>query len=120
MKKLLLSSFVVLSALTAQYVYSGDCCRDTQCSPEDSCDVEITSRSYFAARPRFQSESPEMVSAFRFDRNMKGQHHGSFQAVLFGGKTVNHDDLARYFFPFGKTSLFVDERIGSGLEQSAA
>ncbi len=117
MKKLLLSSLVVLSALTAQTA-NADCCRN-ECTPENSCDYEITSRSYLAPRPNFQSASPELIAAFRFDRNQVGERHSAVQAVLFGGKTTNDRDLARYFLPFGKTDLIVDERIGSGLSVPA-
>ena len=44
-----------------------DCCR-TECTVDNSCDCEITSRSYLAVRPLFQSASPEKVSGFRSDR----------------------------------------------------
>ncbi len=87
-----------------------DCCR-TESPPKDSCDCEITSRSYLAVRPLFQSASPEMISGFRSDRlhSKEDGWHGAAQAVIFGSKTTNTRDLARYFFPFCKTELVVEE-----------
>lgn len=94
---------------------ANDCCR-TECTPKNSCDCEITSRSYLAVRPNFQSESPEMISGFRSNRlhAREGGQHGAAEVVLFGSKSNNEDDLARYFFPFCKTELIVDERVGLG------
>ncbi len=79
----------------------------------DSCDFKATSKSFLSIHPPFQSNSPEMVSAFRDDRMhiRKDGKHGTAQLVLFGSKTTNEEDLARYFFPFGKTSLAVSEFI---------
>lgn len=106
----LLFGVVVGSTLMAE-----DCCR-TECSPENSCDYEITSRSFLALRPNFQSASPEMISGFRSNRlhAREDGRHGAAEAVVFGSKSTNDRDLARYFFPNGKTELIVDERIGLG------
>jgi hypothetical protein len=75
----------------------------------DSCDCEATSKTYLAVRPHFQSASPELVSAFRSDRMNAREDgkHGAIQFVLFGSKSTNSHDLARYFFPFCKTQLRV-------------
>jgi hypothetical protein len=91
----------------------GDCCR-VECTPDDSCDYEISSRSYLSVRPHFLSHSPEMISGFRSDRlRIPEDGHGvAMQAVLYGSQSVNERDIARYFFPFGKSVLIVDERIG--------
>ncbi len=92
-----------------------DCCL-VDCVPDDSCDCEYTSRSYLFVRPQFQSASPEKVSGFRNDRYdaREDGRHGAAQVAVFGGKSTNCEDLARYFFPFCKTVLYVDERVGSG------
>lgn len=84
-----------------------------------SCECEITSRSFLTVRSHFHSWAPEYVSAFRYDRNHAKPDgiHGAVQFVVFGSQSTNPCDLARYFFPFCKTSLIVDERILVGLEK---
>ena len=109
-----LHSLLLLSLVgTISIQASDDCCR-TECTTDDSCDYEITSRSYLSVRPHFLSHSPEMISGFRSDRlRIPEDGNGvAAQAVLFGSQTVNDRDLARYFLPCGKTVLIVDERIG--------
>jgi hypothetical protein len=66
-----------------------------------------TSKSYLAIPPNFQSQQPELISAFRHDRIHAREEgrHGAIQFVLFGGKSYNSDDLARYFMPFGNTNM---------------
>ena len=86
----------------------------------DSCDYEANSRSYLAVRPHFQSASPEMVSAFRYDRThaRESGKHSAIQFVAFGSKSTNNDELARYFLSCAKTSLVVAsaDSIASGVE----
>jgi len=55
-----------------------------------------------------------MISGFRSDRlRIPEDGHGvAMQAVLFGSDSVNQRDIARYFFPFRKSVLIVDERVG--------
>ncbi len=83
----------------------------------DSCrassyDVEYSGRSYIAIHPQFQSSSPEMVSGFRQQRLHAREEglRGAFQAVAFGGCSIENDKLQHYFTPFGKKTLIVDER----------
>ncbi len=73
----------------------------------------VTSRSHFSSRPQFQSASPEMVSPFRYQKNIaeKSSWGGSFQAVLFGGSSTDSDDLAEYLMPFGSSSVSVSENL---------
>lgn len=99
---LLLILFTVLSTS----LLANDCCR-TECSVKTSCDCENTSRSYLAIRPMFLSSSPEKVSGFRSDRLHAKEDgwHGTAEVALFGSKTTNDLELARYFFPFCKTDL---------------
>lgn len=107
MKKYLLGLWL-LSCASVLTTIADDC-------DADSCDCENISRTYLSVRPQFQSVMPEMVSGFRNDR-MHAREGGcgvAKEAVLFGGKSVNSDDLARYFFPFCKTSLIADEAIGA-------
>ena len=94
---------------------ANDCCR-TECTPKNSCDCEITSRSFLSIPPLFQSVRPEMIAGFRSDRLhfREDGRRGAVEAVVFGSKSTNDRDLARYFFPFCKTELIVDERIGLG------
>jgi hypothetical protein len=73
----------------------------------------VTSRSHFSSRPQFQSASPEMVSSFRYQKNIaeKSSWGGSFQTVLFGGASTDSDDLAEYLMPFGSSSATVSEDL---------
>ncbi len=101
---------LLLFAVVSGSLLAEECCR-TECAPDNSCDCEITSRSYLAIRPLFQSVDPLMISSFRSDRLHAKEDgwHGAAQLVVFGSKTTNDEDLARYFFPFCKTSLIVEE-----------
>ncbi len=109
MKRLNKSILLLLFAVVSGSLLATDCCR-TECTPDSSCDCEITSRSYLAVRPHFQSASPELISGFRSDRLHAKEDgwHGAAQLVIYGSKTTNDLDLARYFFPFCKTSLIVE------------
>jgi hypothetical protein len=73
----------------------------------DSSRLEATSKTTLAIHPLFVSQSPEMVSGFRNDRNLTRENGrgGAFQAVLFGSQTTEGKDLARYFFPDAQESL---------------
>lgn len=104
------NNFLVLLLVLVSGSLLADCCR-TECSVDSSCDCEITSRSYLAVRPLFQSASPEKVSGFRSDRLHAKEDgwHGTAEMAIFGSKSTNDLDLARYFFPFCKTSLIVEE-----------
>ena len=104
MKRFNLIALLLLSSATAQI--AADCCR-TECPPDNSCDVEYTSRSFLATRPAFLSASPEMISGFRSDRLHFRQDglHGTAEAVIFGNKSTDDRSLARYFFMNGKTDL---------------
>ncbi|HSC24624.1 MAG TPA: hypothetical protein VLB80_00200 [Candidatus Babeliales bacterium] len=77
----------------------------------DSSRLEATSKTTLAIHPLFVSQSPEMVSGFRNDRNQMREDGwgGAFQAVFFGSRTTNGDDLARYFFPDAQESLIAAE-----------
>ncbi|HLW72990.1 MAG TPA: hypothetical protein VKR54_02995, partial [Candidatus Babeliales bacterium] len=67
-------------------------------SCSDSSRLEATSKTTLSLHPLFVSQSPEMVSGFRNDRNQTRENGwgGAFQAVLFGSKTTEGDALARY------------------------
>ncbi len=115
MKRLSKSILLLLFAVVSGSLLATDCCR-TECSPDSSCDCEITSRSYLAIRPHFQSASPELISGFRSDRlhAKEDGSHGAAQVAIYGSKSTNDLDLARYFFPFCKTSLIVEEFNNTG------
>jgi hypothetical protein len=83
----------------------------------DSSLYEATSKTTLAIHPLFVSQSPEMVSGFRNDRNQTRENGrgGAFQAVLFGSRTTNSDDLARYFFPDAQESLLAVTDIATPL-----
>lgn len=78
----------------------------------NNCKAQTTSKTSLAnTQAPFSSVSPEMVAGFRIDRTYarKEGRHGTFQAVLFGSKSTNSKNLARYFFPHGKNVLIVAE-----------
>lgn len=69
------------------------------------------SHTFFSVRPHFQSGSPEREMFFRdgiLDEKENGWG-GAIEIVPYGGKSVNDCRLAKYFMPFGKTSLNVLE-----------
>ncbi|HXW85746.1 MAG TPA: hypothetical protein VEK38_00235 [Candidatus Bathyarchaeia archaeon] len=72
-----------------------------------------TSKTYLAVPPNFQSVQPELISGFRHDRTHAREegHQGAIQFVLFGGKSFNSDDLARYFMPFGNVFMTAGEAL---------
>src|SRR5688572_21087411 len=98
MKRFNLIALLLLSSVTAQIAAGSGCCR-TECPPDNSCDVEYTSRSYLFVRPAFLSASPEMISGFRSDRLHFREDglHGTAEAVVFGNKSTDDHSLARYF-----------------------
>lgn len=77
----------------------------------DSSRLEATGKTTLAIHPLFVSQQPEMVSSFRSERSHAREdgRGGMFQAVLFGSRTTNGDDLARYFFFDGREKLTVAE-----------
>lgn len=81
----------------------------------DSCDAEVTSKSYLVSRQPFLSHSPELVAGFRYDRPHAKEEgaRGAFQLVAFGNKSLNDDDLARYFLPYGKLEVPVSGAIAN-------
>jgi len=75
--------------------------------------LEITSRSYLNTVQPFQSMSPELITGFRSDRTNAREDgwHGAIQAVVLGGRSTKSEHTTRYFFPFGKTVLHVEEDL---------
>lgn len=69
------------------------------------------SHTFFNVRPPFVSGSPERESFFRdpFLDEREDGIGGAIELVPFGGKSVNDCRLAKFFMPFGKTSLNVFE-----------
>jgi len=76
---------------------------------------DAISQTFFSVRPQFQSMAPEMVSQFRGERSHARVDGvgGALQFVVFGGKSsgdgCSDNKLAKFFMPFGKTSLVVGE-----------
>ncbi len=114
MKKILLS--LLLLGSTAS-VFADTCCPE-ECCPEDSCALRAdscecvaSSQTYFNAHPHFQYHMPEHVAGFRQDRLFARDEGrgGALDVVLFGSRSTNSDDLARYFTPFCKKTLLVSE-----------
>ncbi|MCX5925560.1 MAG: hypothetical protein NT124_04690 [Candidatus Dependentiae bacterium] len=109
MNKQLLLSYLIAGILTPYSINA----QPENCKKANSCDCDNTGKSYFSVRPQFQSASPELISAFREDRlhARKEGKGGALEAVVFGGKSTNNNNLARYFTPFCKTTLTVNEEV---------
>lgn len=99
-------AFALISTISMQTYQSY-----ADCNVTDSSRLEATGKTTLSIHPLFTSQEPEMVSGFRSDRNQTREdgHGGAFEAVLFGSRTTNGDDLARYFFFDGQESLSVAE-----------
>jgi hypothetical protein len=96
---------------TASLANAGIC--DSKSEKLTSAKQEISGKSYLYVRSPFTSFTPELTSAARHTwiHGKEDGRHGAFQAVLFGGKSMDSDKLVRYFTPFAKTTLIVDSRI---------
>jgi len=105
MKKKLLT---LLSISTLSTLILADC----SSSSTNSCNHEATGKTTLAnTQPHFTSVTPELVSTLRSDFNHAREDgkSGAVQFVLFGSRSTNKNDLARYFFPDAKTELTVVE-----------
>lgn len=77
----------------------------------DTCDCKATSQTFFSIRPPFQLGSPERLTMFRDRLNvLEDGKDGTFQAVIFGGRSTKTNRIARYFLPDCKTTLRVTEQ----------
>ncbi len=70
-----------------------------------------TGKSFFSVNPQYTTGRPEHLSLYRENRMHQRENgvQGSFQAVVFGGKSTNDRGLARYFFPYQKACLKIAE-----------
>lgn len=86
--------------------------RAERCEKNDSCDNEITAKTFLFVRPQCQSQSPELWTNFLEDRLQVREDGcgGAFQTILFGGASILSDKMQRYFTPFGKITIIVDEK----------
>ncbi len=66
----------------------------------------ITGKTFFSVRAEYQSAMPSRVSFFRNDLldECPCNFGGAFQFIVFGGKSTDSLDLARYFLPGGCTN----------------
>lgn len=78
-------------------------------------DGAAIARSYFVVRPAFQLVMPERESFWRNDRMTEREdgYDGTFQAVVFGGKSTQANKMAQYFLPWERCSLTFLEYDGS-------
>jgi hypothetical protein len=74
-------------------------------------DSDISGHTFFATRPHFQSGSPEKESFFKTHQLLKRVPHSSTAIEIVGYYSTSTDKhgLARYFMPYGKTTLNVRE-----------
>jgi len=47
-------------------------------------------------------------------KHLSGEKRSAFNMVVWGGSSTNHDDMAKYLLPFGKTQLTVREGYENG------
>ena len=72
---------------------------------------DVYSHSFFSMKPHFQINSPEAAMLFRNSR-MEDRENGygsAFQLVAFGGRSEKENDLAKYFLPWGKSCIDIQE-----------
>jgi hypothetical protein len=67
------------------------------------------SKTFFSVIPPFQAGSPEKETMFRDAFTANTGRRCMLEAVVFGGKSQDNNDLARYFLPFGKAEILVAE-----------
>ena len=67
----------------------------------------ITSHTFFTVRPQWQSDMPEKISFFH--NNLFNDYGSAFEIAVFGGRSTNSKDLAKYYLPFNSCSLQVAE-----------
>ena len=82
-----------------------------QAAASSAAGGDTIAHTFFSVRPHFQTASPERVMFFRNDKvdERENKWGGAFQAVVYGGKSINSCRLAEFFMPFGKTALNVYE-----------
>ncbi|MDR3550287.1 MAG: hypothetical protein P4L31_02655, partial [Candidatus Babeliales bacterium] len=121
MKKRILLLLLLLGAGPAQLV--ADSCSNScasscapscasSCSDSDDCSgCPCSGKTFFVARPMYQSYRPELWSEFRNDRMTDAQDGmgSAVEAVAFGSKSTKDRDLAQYFLPNCKNELSVKE-----------
>ena len=67
----------------------------------------INSHTFFTVRPQWQSDMPEKISFFH--NNLFNDYGSAFEVAVFGGRSTNSTDLAKYYLPFNSCSLQVAE-----------
>lgn len=78
-----------------------------------------TSKTIFVVQPIFRPTSPEMISIRRERLRMTDEEKRySFDVIPFGGKTMNEEDLAEYFLPFGKNEILSGELGSTAVKQN--
>lgn len=110
MKKNLLA-LLSIGAISAMSTLADAKCSSSSAN-SNSCDHEATGKTTLAnTQPHFTSVTPELVSALRSDFNHAREDGkaGAMQFVLFGSRSTNKGDLARYFFPDAKEELVTVE-----------
>ncbi|MEX0849404.1 MAG: hypothetical protein WD055_04185 [Candidatus Dependentiae bacterium] len=91
------------------------------CSSADSCECQVTAKSFLSVRPFFEAASPAKLALVRKEMQEMHVNNGSmFQAVPFGGKTLKSDRLAQYFGPSCKRVLTVSSDAASNPDIIAA
>ena len=84
---------------------------------DDSCRCKAVSHSFFSIRPVYQINSPEyLVHNHNGYKERIDGCGGSFQAILLGGKSTHDDAIARFFTPFCRTILNVNEAQLAGTD----
>src|SRR5579885_266653 len=115
---ILLCALIALPLAVQAGNCSSGCSTNSSCCPNsdfvdvncECCDCTVSSHTFFSVRPLFQVASPERESLFH-DRVYadKEGHGGAFQVVFFGSESFRRGSLGKFFTPFCKTEVVVDE-----------
>lgn len=109
--KALATIAIIFQCLAINIAVFGSCnTKHDQCTP--------SGKPYLWTQPQFQSASPELISAFyqQITTAHETDKANVFQAVLFGGHSTHNDNLTRYFTPFCKTIINVENVVGQNLD----
>jgi hypothetical protein len=100
-----------IKIMAASLLLAGNALASDSGTTNKSCDHEATGHSFLWIRPQFRSVDPIYLAGFRDEWLLAKEcgFGGALQVALFGGRTTKEDEIARYFLPFGKTTILVQE-----------
>ena len=118
-KKFIFAALLACSPQALELRADDNGCTITSC--DHSCDCKAVSHTFFSIRPVFQVNSPEYLAHNRdFYKQCPDGFGGTVQATVLGGKSTHDDGIARFFLPFCKTTLTVNEQPLPGTDVLAS